>query len=141
MQTTIAILVLLCASSAQEVIQPWQIPCREEIVQPNLVVNSRQHIFGRLKDSSGAPLENSKVLLRKLTEKDKFVDYRSGSTDKNGRFDLKLVERGRYRFLPAPNRGWRQPESVVCSRESDCELRLVVALNSSDQPFAGCPLQ
>jgi hypothetical protein len=129
MQMMIAILVLLSASSAQEVIQPWQIPCRAEIVRPNLVVNSKQHIFGQLKDSAGAALENSKVLLRKLTEKDTFVDYRSGLTDKNGRFDLKVVEPGRYRFLPAS------------SRESECELRLVVVLNSSDQPFAGCPIQ
>jgi len=143
MRTMVAIFVFLSVSSAQEVIQPWQIPCREEIVRPNLDVKSRQHMFGQLKDPTGAAFENSKVLLCKLTEKDKFVDYRSALTGKDGLFDLKLVEPGRYRFLPAPNRGWKQPDSVACVRESEseCEVKLVVAPNPSDQPFAGCPIQ
>ena len=137
----VAILVLLAASSGQVIVQPSQIPCAEEVVQPNLDVKSRQRIFGQLKEPTGAAFEDSKVLLRKQTEKGKFVDYRSTLTDKDGRFDLKLVEPGRYRLLPAPNRGWKQPRRIACSGESECEVNMVLELNPTDQPFAGCPIQ
>jgi hypothetical protein len=140
MKTMFAILVLLSASLAQEVVQPWQIPCREEGVQANLDVKSRHRVFGQLKDPTGAPFQDSTVLLRKQTEKGKFVEYRSVLTDKDGRFDLKTVGPGEYRLLPGPNRGWKQPKSVACGDKSECELKLILELNP-DQPFAGCPIQ
>jgi hypothetical protein len=142
MKTMFAILVLLTTSSAQKVVQPWQIPCREEVVQPNLDVKSSQHVFGQLRDPTGAPFQDSRVLLRKQTEKERFVEYRNVLTDKDGHFDLRVVEPGRYRLLPGPNRGWKQPLSVTCGGSvSECELKLVVAINPTDQPFAGCPIQ
>ncbi len=148
MKTALAIFVLLCGAHAQDevkprVIEPWQIPCGEELVRANLELRSRGRVFGRLTDPSGAPLKDSGVLLRRQSEKGKLVDYGSTSTDKGGRFDLKLVEPGKYRFLPGPNRGWKQPKIVSCDHGSkgDCELNVVVALNPTDQPFAGCPIQ
>jgi hypothetical protein len=141
MRTIIAILVLLSALSAQTVIQTWEMPCNEEVVEPNFETKIRQHTFGRLIDPVGAPLQESKVVLRKKTEKGKFVDYRNVLTDKDGHFDLSVVEPGEYRFLPAPNRGWKQPKSVSCRGESECKVNLVVELNPTDQPYAGCPIQ
>jgi len=141
MRTIVAIVVLLCASSAQVVTQPWNIPCKEEIAQPNLEVKIREHVFGQLKDPTGAAFENSKVVLRKKNGQGKFVGYRSVLTDKDGHFDLKVVESGEYRFLPGPNRGWKQPKRIACTGESECKLNLVLDLNPTDQPFAGCPIQ
>jgi len=155
MKTVVTILALICTSFAQkemkprmeevnpQIIEPWQVPCNEEVVTANLELKSKEHVFGRLTDPSGAPLGESRVLLRRQNEKRKFVGYRDALTDKDGRFDLKLVELGKYRFLPGPNRGWRQPKNVLCSHEfkSDCELNLVLELNPTDQPFNGCPIQ
>ena len=155
MKRSVAILVLLCGAFAQDevrprkegikpqVIEPWQIPCNEEAIAANFELKSKQHLVGRLTDPSGAPMKESRVLLRKQSKKGKFVDYRSTLTDKGGGFDLKLVESGKYRFLPGPNRGWKQPNIVLCDHQSrgDCELNVVVALNPSDQSFAGCPIQ
>jgi hypothetical protein len=153
MKTIAAILILLGASQAQEevkpstvkikpqFVEPWQIPCKEETVQPNFEVKTKRLVSGRLKDASGAVFENSKVLLRKQEGKGKSVDYRSVITDKDGHFDLKEVKPGKYRFLPGPNRGWKQPKNVSCSNNSNCELNLVLDLNPSDQPLAGCPIQ
>jgi hypothetical protein len=155
MKAIVAIIVLLCVSQAQEEVkpstveikpqirEPWQIPCKEETVQPNLEMKTKQLVSGHLKDPSGAVFENSKVLLRRQDGTGRFVDYRSVVTDKDGRFDLKEVEPGKYRFLPGPNRGWKQPKNVSCSNGSkrDCELNLVIDVNPTDQPFAGCPIQ
>jgi hypothetical protein len=141
MRTIIAILVWVSTLSAQVVIQPWETPCNEEVVRPNFKVRIRQRTFGRLSDPTGAPLNESKVVLRKKTPKGRFVDYREVLTNKEGYFDLKVVEPGEYRFLPAPNRGWKQPNSVACTSGSECELKLVLELNPSDQSFVGCPIQ
>jgi hypothetical protein len=157
MKTLVAIFVLLGGALAQhevkprmeevkpQVIEPWQIPCGEELVSTNFELRGKRHVFGRLTDPTGALLKDSRVLLKRQSDKGKFADYRSTLTDKEGRFELKLVESGKYRFLPGPNRGWKQPKSVSCKPEGegegDCELNLVVALNPTDQPFAGCPIQ
>jgi len=61
MRTIVAIVVLLCASSAQVVTQPWNIPCKEEIAQPNLEVKIREHVFGQLKDRQGLRLKTPKL--------------------------------------------------------------------------------
>jgi hypothetical protein len=122
-------------------IAPWDVPCSEETVRPNLELKERQHVFGELKDPSGAPFIDSKVILRVADAKGKFVSNRSVSTDKEGQFDLGQVDAGKYRFLPGPNRGWKQPRMVECREGRDCEIKLVVQLNPSDQPFAGCPIQ
>lgn len=135
------VLVLAVPSGAQTVIKPPQIPCSEEQVQPNFELRVRQSVSGELKDPTGTVFQRSVVILRKQDARGRFVDYRSVTTDKNGRFDLKSDDSGKYRFLPAPNRGWRQPREVVCESTRECEIRLTLELNPTDLPFAGCPIR
>ena len=141
MRTIFAILVLSVAGLAQGIMEPWQIPCKQEAVTPNLLMKTNQRIFGQLKDASGAPFEKSKVLLRKQTTKGDFVDYRTAVTDSAGRFDLRVVELGKYRFLPAPNRGFKQPRQLMCPEGRECEINLVLQVGSTDESLAGCPVQ
>jgi hypothetical protein len=133
-------LVLGSVALAQKVIRPDQVPCSEEIVRSNLELKEKLHVSGELRDQAAAPFSNSKILLN-VDAKGKFVLYRSVVTDKDGYFDLGLVDAGKYRFLPAPNRGWKQPREVTCTGEHACEINLDLQLNPSDQPFAGCPIR
>jgi hypothetical protein len=126
---------------AQEVIASWKISCSEETVKPNLELTSKTRVAGRLKDATGAPFADSKVFVRMTDAKGNFVHYRTVTTNKDGQFDLGVVDAGKYRFLPAPNRGFKQPREVRCYEGHDCELNLVLQASPSDQPFAGCPIQ
>jgi hypothetical protein len=141
MKTLLTILILVSSMSSQVVIEPWQIPCREELVKPNLEVVVRQRITGVLKDATGAAFEKSVVILRKQNSDGKLVDYRTVVTDTNGEFDLKIGEPGQYRFLPAPNRGWKQPARFTCGGTLNCQIKLTLEVNPTDQPFAGCPIR
>ena len=137
-----ASLVLLGSPAlSQKIIQPWEVPCNEEAVRPNLELREPQHVFGELKDESGAPFSKSPVVLRKLDANGKFAAYRTVNTSKDGRYDLGTVDAGRYRFLPAPNRGFKQPENVRCGEGQDCEVKLVIQVSPTDQEFVGCPIQ
>jgi hypothetical protein len=133
--------ILGVACLGQVVNEPWQIPCSEEVARPNLEVKAAQHIFGDVKDQTGAAFRESKIILRKEDGKGRFVDYRSVQTDKNGHFDLKVVEQGRYRFLPGPNRRWKQPEKVGCSDSKDCEMKMTLEISPTDQRYAGCAIR
>ena len=82
------------ARSAQRVIEPWKVPCGDDIIPPNLVLKSTKHLYGELKDPTGAAFEKSKVILRRQTKKGELIDYRIAVTDTNDRFDLKSVEPG-----------------------------------------------
>jgi hypothetical protein len=95
------------------VIGPEQIPCREEVVRSDFEL-----VSGELKDSSGAQFVNSKMVLQRADEKEKFALYRAISTNEDGHFDLGVVDVGRYCFLLAPNRGFKQPVRVLC-RDKD----------------------
>ena len=141
MKAIIAIVVLVASAGSQAVIEPSQIPCREEVVKPNLKVTGRQRITGELKDSTGSAFSRSAVVLRKEDADGKFFDYRRVVTRTSGEFDLKTVESGQYRFLPAPNRGWKQPSGVACGETPECRIKLVLEINPTDQPFAGCPIR
>ena len=141
MKIVAKIVLFASAAFAQTVIRPEQIPCSEEVVRSNFELKEKIHVSGELRDSSGAQFMNSKIVLKRLDEKEKFVLYRSISTDRDGHFDLGVVDAGRYRFLPAPNRGFKQPVRVLCQEGRDCEINLVLQANPSDQPFAGCPIQ
>ena len=125
----------------QKVLEPWQVPCDEETIKPNLELKASSRLYGELKDASGAPFAESQVTLRKLDDKGKFVAYRTATTTKEGHFDLGTVELGRYRFLPGPNRGWKQPKEVQCWEGRDCEVKLVLQANPTDQEFCNCPIQ
>ena len=142
-EASVAAVMLMLSSGAlaQEVIRPDQVPCSEEIVRSNLEVKDKLHISGELKDASGAPFVNSKVLLNVDDSKGKFIFYRSVVTTRDGRFDLGLVNAGKYRFLPAPNRGFKQPKEVKCDEGQDCEVKLVLQTNPSDHEFGGCPIR
>jgi hypothetical protein len=137
----VAAMLLASAAFAQMVIRPEQIPCGEEVVRSNFELKGKIHVAGELKDSSGAQFVNSKIVLKRADEKEKFVLYRAISTNKDGHFDLGVVDVGRYRFLLAPNRGFEQPVRVLCREGRDCEINLVLQANPTDQPFAGCPIQ
>ncbi len=130
-------LVLSSVAFAQKVIRPDQVPCSEEIVRSNLELKEKLHVSGELRDQTGAPFSNSKILLNVEDAKGKFVLYRSAVTDKDGRFDLGLVDVGKYRLLPAPNRGWRQPREVVCTGEHACDINLVLEANPSGPGIRG----
>jgi hypothetical protein len=126
---------------AQKVIASSGIPCHEETVRSNLKLKDSQHISGQLEDATGAPFVDSQVLLRIADSNGKFVAYRTVNTDKEGRFDFGKVDAGNYRFLPAPTRGFKQPKEVTCAEGRNCELKLVLQVNPTDQEFAGCPIQ
>jgi hypothetical protein len=140
MKPVAVMFVLIAAAVSQTVVEPWQILCKNETVKANFELNARRHVLGELKDQTAAPFQDSRVILRKGA-KGKFVEYRTVNTDKQGRFDLEVVDAGEYRFLPAPNRGFRQPKEVTCGDGPDCEIRVVLEVSASDQEFGGCPVQ
>jgi hypothetical protein len=129
------------AAFAQKVIGPEQIPCSEEVVRSNFELKEKLHVLGALRDSSDAPFVNSKIVLKTADGNGKFVLYRAISTNEEGHFDLGLVDAGSYRLLPSPNRGFKQPVKVVCKEGNDCEINLVLQVNPTEKPFAGCPIQ
>jgi hypothetical protein len=138
MKTVAVFFVLIAAAASQTVAEPWQIPCKNETVKANFELKEQRHVLGELKDQTAAPFQDSRVILRKQGDKGKFVEYRTVNTDKQGRFDL---DAGEYRFLPAPNRGFKQPKEVKCGNGTDCEIKLVLEVSASDQEFGGCPVQ
>jgi len=136
-----SVFLLVGFATGQKVIAPWEIPCSEETIKPNFELTSKTRVAGQLNDATGAPFADSKVTLRMMDAKGKYVSYRAIITNKGGKFDFGEVDAGKYRFLPAPNRGFKQPEAVKCAEGRDCDLSLVLQANPTDQPFAGCPLQ
>jgi hypothetical protein len=141
-KATVAVMLILSSVAlAQKVMRPDQVPCSEEIVRSNFELKEKLNTSGELTDTPSAPLSNSKILLNVDDTKGKFVPYRSVVTDKDGHFDFGLVDAGRYRFLAAPNRGWKQPRKVTCTGEHACEINLVLEVNPTDQEFAGCPIR
>jgi len=133
--------MFVSVACAQTVIQPWEVPCNQEKVHANLELNRKTRIFGELKDASGPPFELSKVELKKLGRKDKFVSYKAVTTDRAGDFDFGVVDPGKYRFLPSPSRAFKQPKRVNCFEGGTCELNLVLEANPTDQKVSGCPIQ
>jgi hypothetical protein len=139
MKIVAAMVLFASAAFAQMVIGPEQIPCSEEVVPSNFAANGKIHL--ELKDSSGAQFVNSKMVLKRADEKEKFVLYRPISTNKDGHFDLGVGDVGRYRSRLAPNRGFKQPVRVLCREGRHCEIKLLLQANPTDQPFVGCPIQ
>jgi len=138
---TAPVILFASCALAQKVVAPWEVPCSAETVQPNLELKEPHRFFGELRDATGAPFLDSQVLLRKLDSKGKFVSYRTVTTNREGRFDLGTVDAGKYRFLPAPNRGFKQPKEVQCWEGQDCEVKLTLQVNPTDQEFSGCSIQ
>jgi hypothetical protein len=142
MKIVAAVVLSASAAFAQMVVGPEQIPCSEEVVRSNFEPKGKIQVAGELKDSSGAQFVNSRIVLKSADEKEKFVLYRPISTNnKDGHFDLGVGDVGRYRFLLARNRGFKQSVRVLGREGRDCGINLVVQANPTDQPFVGCPIQ
>ena len=123
------------------VVMPWEIPCKDEIVKSNFEERIRQHVTGQLSEQTRAPIQDWKVILRKEDENGEFIGYREVLTDKTGRFDLGLVEEGKYRFLQGLNRAFVTPKEITCGEAPACDLNLVLQVSWTDQPFGGCPVR
>jgi hypothetical protein len=71
----------------------------------------------------------------------------SAVLDEQGRFDLGTVPAGRFRLIAFWTQAKKvsrlplldQPESVYCSSENECELKIVLVLHGTDQRFEFCP--
>jgi hypothetical protein len=125
----------------QKVVQPWDNSCSNEIVKPNLELRTKRHVIGTVKDRSGAPFVQSRVLIQRFREKEKSTMFKEVVTDDQGRFDFGLVSSGKHRFLPSPTRAFQQPSQVSCSEGELYELNLILEVNPSDQAFINCPVQ
>jgi hypothetical protein len=136
-----AILIMATSTLAQRVVRSEEVPCSEEIVRPNFALKDKVHVSGELKDPTGAPFAESRVVLKVADNRGRFTLHRTVATDKEGGFDLGMVEAGNYRLLSAPSRAFKQPLKVVCAEGHDCKINLVVDINPTDQPFTGCPIQ
>ena len=114
--------------------------CKNRHIKPNLQLSNPTHLFGVLADPSGAPFKRSKVELRRWISATDQSSLKMVETDDNGRFDIGMIEAGRYRFLPSASGGFRQPESLSCP-ETECRVELVLQVNDTDTPESVCPLR
>ena len=93
--------------------------CSEvEPLQPNLTVTTDSRVRGKITDQTTAPFHNSPIELRRFVSPTKQVPGKKASTDNDGKFDLGVVKRGKYRLLLAPHRGFKQPEKLECGRKT-----------------------
>ena len=136
-----AIFVTARLAYGQKVVQPWDNPCSDEIVKPNLELKVERHVLGTVEDQSGAPFVQSRVLIQSFRESGKSTTFKEVVTDDHGHFDFGMVSPGRYRFLPSPSRAFKQPKRVSCSNGETCELYLTLEVNPTDQAFSSCPIQ
>jgi hypothetical protein len=139
--TVLGLLSLPLAAYSQKVVQPWDNPCYNEKVEPNLELKVKTHIRGRLKDQSGAPFIRSGILIQRFPDKGKATTFKQVLTDDDGHFDFGLVSPGKYRFLPSPTRAFKQPKHADCFEGEVCELNVVLEANPTDQAFMNCPIQ
>ncbi len=139
--TAVATLTISTVLMAQKVVRPWDNPCAGEKIQPNLELRVKQHVTGKLRDESGAPFVQSRILIEKFRDEEKFTTFKEVVTDDQGRFDFGVVSPGKYRFLPSPSRAFRQPKRVICDEGEVCKLNLTRVASSTDQAFINCPIQ
>jgi hypothetical protein len=120
-----------------------------EKIQPNFELKNPVHVIGTVSygmntDAGGyelSALANSKVELREYISQRKQVSVKVVTTDIHGQFDLGTVKPGRYRLLPSPDRGARQPSQLKCEDGSTCELKIILTLSATDQPDSLCPIR
>jgi Carboxypeptidase regulatory-like domain len=115
--------------------------CSSEVLLPNLVLQSRTVITGDVRDETGAPFQNSQVVLSKLSDIPLQPAYLDAKTDVNGAFKFDEAEPGNYRLLASPNRAFAQPEKLDCYERRDCKLEIVLKANSTDRQYAGCSVR
>jgi hypothetical protein len=80
-----------------------------EKILPNLELRHQVHVFGTVQDQTTAPLEKSRIEMRRYISQRSQVSMRTVSTDEKGNFDLGIVKPGKYRLLASPHRGFKQP--------------------------------
>ena len=112
-----------------------------ENIRPNLVLRDQVHIVGTVRDQTSAPLPNSRMELRKYISQRKQVSVQVISTDGDGHFDLGIVKPGSYRLLASPHRGFKQPSALRCQGGKDCDLKITLILNPTDQLDSSCPIR
>jgi hypothetical protein len=141
-QPTNAGLAELCEHEYTLNVKNWspQIVEVNKKLRPNLQLQQATHITARVTDTPGAPLKRSLVELREYISLRRQVTVKTITTDDDGRFDLGTVQKGKYRLLPSPTRAWKQPTKLECASES-CELNIVLVINPTDLPDAGCPIR
>ena len=115
--------------------------CGSEVLLPNLNLRRATTISGKVKDETGAPFKNSEIVLRKTSAIPLQPSYLFAKTDGDGIFSFDESEPGEYRLLASPNRGFAQPAKLDCYERRDCNLEIVLKVNSTDLPYAGCPVR
>jgi hypothetical protein len=115
--------------------------CSSEELPPNLILRMPMTISGKVKDESGAPFQNSQIVLRIVSAIPLQPGYLFAKTDDEGVFSFDESEPGEYRLLASPNRGFAQPAKLDCYERRDCNLEIVLKANSTDPPYAGCPVR
>jgi len=103
-----------------------------EKVLPNLELRNEVHILGSIQDQTTAPLQNSRVELRRYISQINEVNVQVVSTDDKGRFDLGIIKPGKYRLLASPHRGFKQPATLLCQNGHECELKITLIVNPTD---------
>jgi hypothetical protein len=111
-----------------------------EPLRPNLVLTTNTNVRGRITDQTTAPLKNSRIELRRFISAAKQIAVKQSSTDGDGKFDLGIVRKGQYRFLPSPHRGFKQPVKLECESH-ECTLDITLIANPTDQLAASCPIR
>jgi 5-hydroxyisourate hydrolase-like protein (transthyretin family) len=112
-----------------------------ERIKPNLVLSRTTQVGGRIIDQTGAPFVSSIVELRLYLSELRQVSVRKVSTDKDGRFDLTMVAKGKYRLLASSTRAFQQPDWLECGDGDKCLLAITLRVNPSDMPASQCPVQ
>jgi hypothetical protein len=112
-----------------------------EKIRANLKLRDQVHIVGTIRDQTTAPFKSSRVELREYVSQRKQVSVRAVSTDDDGHFDLGTVKPGKYRLLASPNRGFQQPSILRCQNGPECELKITLIVNPTDQPESICPIR
>jgi hypothetical protein len=146
--STLAIVLFLHTAFGQVVLvgqRPTQAESEDycnkiEQIRPNLELQQPVHITGRVTDITDVPLKKSRLEPRKYISKRKQITVKVATTDESGYFDLGTVEKGPYRFLASPHRGFKQPTKLECSSEK-CELKIALQVNATDQPDSACPIR
>lgn len=112
-----------------------------ERISPNLELREEVHIVGTIQDQRSAPFQNSRVELREYVSQRKQTSVLAVSTDDHGRFDLGLVQPGKYRLLASPHRGFEQPSALDCQSGKNCELNITLIANPIERVFSSCPIR
>jgi hypothetical protein len=120
--------------------------CEDEKVAPNLTVAQSVRFEGTLFDSTGAPIAFKKTIVEVVSPNTDKV-LAAASLNEEGRFDLGVIPAGKFRFIAVREQNgnakrlplFDQPSPVVCPSTGNCEVKIVLKVHGTDQPFEFCP--